>query len=216
MSQAIASPSLAPQAAALVSSSAGHVATVAAQTSSKSTIIWAILVIALFIGLIFLFTKLNTLNKEVKELQRTQQQLSVSNKLLLAMAEQAGFRLNDKGEVEEIDESEDCVEEEDADENDDEDGVEAESCEPECVDNTCRRVDGSCARTDGPCLRGTCGPPQFTRLFGGIGGMGPTFMAVMPNVQASATVVEPESEVTPTEKPVATEDAKPVETEKVD
>jgi len=71
---------------------------------SNANIIIVILLIALVVFCIFLFTKLNTQNKQIKELQNELQNERESNakafQLLQAIAQRVGVQQNEKGEIE--------------------------------------------------------------------------------------------------------------------
>ena len=191
MSQQVAAAIASP----VVSAPSAYVAAPQAQPKNSNTIVLAIILIAIVVFCIFLFTKLNTVNKEVKELKTDRDAMAKQLKLLEAIAERVGIRQNEQGEIEQL--TDETEEDGDADGEDD-----------ECDDGECLK---SCGTEDGKCAvprEHQFHPSVFGPLFGGLAtlNLSPGDVTVVPGTRATApTVVEEQ-----------VEPAQPKETDKVD
>ncbi len=80
-----------------------------APAKNSNTIILVIFLIAIIVFCVFLFTKLNTQDKRIKQLESNQESML---KLLPAIAQRVGVRVDEKGEIEMMGEDEDSEENE--------------------------------------------------------------------------------------------------------
>lgn len=158
-------------------------------TKSNANIIIVILLIAIIVFCIFLFTKLNTQNKQIKELQNEREVNAKAFQLLQAIAQRVGVQQNEKGEIELLGEDgeEECGE--------DEKGVQ------------CQMDGGVCTSSDGLgdekviFIQSAGGPvptptPFFAKMF----------------AQQRAFMQQPSAQVVVEESPTAQETAQPAST----
>lgn len=156
-----------------------------APQKSNANIIIVILLIAIIVFCIFLFTKLNTQNKQIKELQNERESNAKAFQLLQAIAQRVGVQQNEKGEIELL-ESGDCEED-----GGDEKGVQ------------CQMDGGVCASSDGMgdekviFIQSAGGPvPTPTPFFAKMFAQQRAFMSNPSSTAAAAQVVVEDSQET--------------------
>ncbi len=93
---------------------------------SNANIIIVILLIAIIVFCIFLFTKLNTQNKQIKELQNERESNAKMFQLVQAIAQRVGVQQNEKGEIELLTDEGDEEDEKECDGGIDEKGVQCQ------------------------------------------------------------------------------------------
>ena len=193
----------------VVSAPSAYVAPASTQQPKNSnTIILAIILIAIVVFCIFLFTKMNTMNKQIKELQTDRDGLVKSMKLLEAIGEKVGVRQDEHGDIQEL-----------TDETGDDEG----QCEvEECDDDQCGEQCDSEAKCAARPPRGAQGgfpmpPAMFAQLFGGAGMPADVTIVQAGPVRASAAPTSSTDTTAATAAVVVEETpAKESSTEKVD
>lgn len=74
--------------------------------SSKTNIIFIVIVIIIVVLIIFMFTKMNTMNKELKEVRSEVKELQTSSKMIQAIGQKLGLAVDEKGQIVDADEEE--------------------------------------------------------------------------------------------------------------